>query len=156
VTVSFRTLITLSALCGSAVGFSGSSFADDPPEFEVRAGDAVEAVAGTRSSATFTVVPAPGRTIHKGAGLIVRLSSSSGGLKIPRKRLGRNDAADPQADAPRFEVPFTAESAGSYTIAADVRFWICGPRTCRPARGAAEMSVTVRANAAVDSTAKTP
>ena len=115
------------------------------PEFTLVPGDPVEAAGGAPASASLTVSPAPGYSLHKGAGVTVRLSvEPAQGLKLPRRRLSREDAADPRADAPRFDLPFVGESAGAYTLRADVRFWVCGARTCRPARGQAQIPVVIR------------
>ncbi len=115
------------------------------PEFTLVPGDPVDAAVGAQASASLTVSPAAGYSLHKGAGVTVRLSlEPAQGVKLPRRRLSRDDAADPRADAPRFDLPFVGEASGAYTLRADVRFWVCGKRTCRPARGQAQIPIVIR------------
>lgn len=92
------------------------------------------------ADASLTVVPAAGHEIHRGAGIIVRLAPPDG-VTLKKKRLQLADAADPRADAPRFDIAFTAPP-GSYTVAADVRFWLCAKKTCKPIRAKADVPIT--------------
>jgi hypothetical protein len=127
-------------LCAAPVAAEGVS-----PEFTLIPGDPVEAQLGAAASASLTISPAAGYSLHKGVGVTIRLSvEPAQGVKLPRRRLSRDDAADPRADAPRFDLPFSGEAAGAYTLRADVRFWVCGKRTCRPARGQVQIPFVIR------------
>jgi hypothetical protein len=53
-------------------------------------------------------------------------------IGVPRRRYARKDAADPAADAPRFDVRLKAKAAGDHAVTLDVHFWLCGKRVCRP------------------------
>lgn len=126
-----------------------TAHAADPPEYELKTGGAVEVVTGAKGSASLTIVPAAGRRVDTGAPVTLRLAvTPANGLELARKRFALADAADPRADAPRFDLPFTAAQAGSYQIVVDVRFWICAAKTCRPVREQATIDVTVTAPAA--------
>jgi hypothetical protein len=54
------------------------------------------------------------------------------GIAIKKKRLGRRDAVDPEADAPRFAVSVHGDAPGDHRLELHVRFWLCGSKTCRP------------------------
>jgi hypothetical protein len=69
--------------------------------------------------------------ISKDGGLVIDLMPETG-VSIRKRRLGRGDAADPEADAPRFAVPVHADAAGDHAIRVHVRFWVCGTHVCRP------------------------
>jgi hypothetical protein len=112
------------------------------PEYELKTGGAVEVATGARGSASLTIAPAAGRRIDGAAPLSVRLSAPKG-LKLERRRLSLADAADPRAEAPRFDLAFTAEQPGAYALTVEARFWICAKKTCRPVRDKVEIAVTV-------------
>src|SRR5262249_31094253 len=84
-----------------------------------------------------------GLSISKDAALTIDLAPE-GNLSLKRRRLGRSDAVDPDADAPRFAVPLRAEVAGDYVLKVKIRFWLCGSKACRPTE--AKRSFTVAAH----------
>jgi len=137
-------VLALLLAVGSA-GLAGlSARADDEPEYELRMSGPIDVDVGRRGSASLTVVPAAGKSIYRHAPITVRLSvEPKAGLKLLRRRFGRPDAADPRADAPRFDLLFDAEQPGSYELVATTRFWICGKRTCRPVHDTARVRVEV-------------
>jgi hypothetical protein len=67
------------------------------------------------------------------------------GLAVKRRRLGRGDAVDPDADAPRFSIAVHAAAPGDYTLKLHLRFWLCGKQTCRPIDARRSVAVTVAA-----------
>ena len=67
------------------------------------------------------------------------------GVALAKKRYARKDAADPAADAPRFDLKLHATAAGDHALEVDVRFWLCGAKVCRPVR--AHRTITVHATA---------
>ncbi len=142
--------MTARALCAVVVLLAASrAFADDPappPEYELRPGAAVTLAPGAKGAASLTIVPAAGHHVDPGAPVSVRLTiAPAAGVKLPRHRLSLADAADPRAEAPRFDLPLVAETAGAYQLTADVRFWICATRTCRPAHDTITIDITVAA-----------
>ena len=54
------------------------------------------------------------------------------GISLRKRRLGRGEAVDPEADAPRFAVPVRATEPGEHAVKIRVRFWVCGGKACRP------------------------
>ena len=123
-----------------AVAVALAAAAPDPG-YELRLPDAVDAAAGAAGAVSLTVAPSGGRTISTDGVLRVDLAAGDG-LALPRRRLLRRDAADPAADAPRFDLRFKAAAVGEHPLTVDVRFWLCGKRLCRPVH--ATRTVTVR------------
>ena len=76
--------------------------------------------------------------------VIVDLSPADG-LIVPKRRYQRADAADQQAEDPRFDLGFRADEAGDYRLGIELRFWICADRTCRPVREKRSVAVRVKA-----------
>ena len=112
-----------------------------PPTVELRAPEAIDVAAGATGMVSLTVVPPSGRSISSDGPVVVELGAGDG-VALPRRRYSRRDAADPAADAPRFDLRVRAVSAGEHPVAIAVRLWLCGTHTCRPVR--AERTVTVR------------
>ena len=136
-----RALVVLVALGSSAVALADAA---EAPEHELRTSGAVELAPGARGAASLTIVPAAGRRLAAEAPLSLRVSvSPASGLKLVRRRYGLADAADPRAEAPRFDLGIEAVAPGSYTVSVDARFWICMVRTCRAVRDRVEIPVTV-------------
>lgn len=143
-------LAGLAALAAPGVpgvpGVLGVARAEPPAEHELRTGGDLALAPGARGAASLTIVPAPNRRIDASAPLTVRLAvSPAKGVKLVRRRLTRDDAADPRAEAPRFDLEVQADpdASGPYTLTADVRFWVCGKKTCRPVRDRATLTIHV-------------
>jgi len=110
---------------------SGSAFAQREPGWEVRVPDRIEIAPGASGTLPIAIAVDRGLAISKDAALIIDLAPDPG-VAIKKRRLGRTDAADPEADAPRFAVPLRADAAGEYSVKLHVRFWLCGAKVCRP------------------------
>lgn len=91
----------------------------------------VEVVAGATAPLTIALAVDRGLTVSKDAAVIVDLAPDAG-LTVKKKRLGRGDAVDPEADAPRFAVNVRGDTPGDHAVRLHVRFWLCGTRSCRP------------------------
>lgn len=102
--------------------------ADDT--WEVRVDDSAEVSAGANAAVSLTIAGLGGRVVSKDGPVRVALASST--LKTPKVRYDRRNAADPAADSPRFDLKFSAAEAGDHELAVDIRFWLCGKRSCRP------------------------
>jgi hypothetical protein len=63
--------------------------------------------------------------------VIVDLAPEAG-VTVKKRRLGRGDAVDPEADAPRFAVGLRGDAPGDHVVRLHIRFWLCGTRSCRP------------------------
>jgi hypothetical protein len=118
--------------------------------WELRIPERVEVAIGTSGTLPITITLDRGRTISKDAGLTLDLAPE-GGVQIKKRRLGRTDAVDPEADAPRFAVPLRVDSTGDFTVKVHLRFWLCGTKVCRPIE--ARRSVTIAASPASADTA---
>jgi hypothetical protein len=101
------------------------------PGWEVRIPDRIEIGAGATGTLPIAIAVDRGLAISKDASLIIDLAPDAG-VAIKKRRLGRADAADPEADAPRFAVPVKADTAGDHAVKLHVRFWLCGAKVCRP------------------------
>src|SRR5262245_33494458 len=99
-------------------------------DWEVRVDEAADVTAGDNATVSLTIAGLGGRVVSKDGPVRVALASKT--LKTPRVRYERRQAADPAADAPRFDLKFSAPEAGDHELALDVRFWLCGKRSCRP------------------------
>ena len=73
------------------------------PGWEVRVPERVDAVAGEAGTLPIAIAVDRGLSVSRDAPVIVDLAGAGLGLK--KTRLGRADAVDPGADAPRFAVP---------------------------------------------------
>jgi hypothetical protein len=110
--------------------------------WELRIPERVELVAGASGTLPINVTIDRGRTISKDAGITIDLAPE-GGVTVKKRRLGRGDAVDPEADAPRFAVPVRAEAAGDFTVKVHVRFWLCGTKVCRPIEARRTVAIAV-------------
>jgi hypothetical protein len=99
-------------------------------DWEVRVDDSAEVTAGANAAVSLTIAGLGGRVVSKDGPVRVALKSAT--LKTPKVRYDRRNAADPAADAPRFDLRFSAAEAGDHELALDIRFWLCGKRACRP------------------------
>lgn len=99
--------------------------------WEVRIPERVEVTLGEPGTLPIAIAVDRGLVISKDAPVIVDVAAATG--VTPRKpRLGRADAVDPEADAPRFAVPLKATATGEHVVQIRLRMWLCGGRSCRP------------------------
>jgi hypothetical protein len=110
--------------------------------WELRVPDRVELAAGTSGSLPIAIVVDRGLAISKDAALVLDLAPE-GGVAVKRRRLGRADAVDPDADQPRFAIPLRAEAVGDFSVKLHLRFWLCAARTCRPIDARRMVAVSV-------------
>jgi hypothetical protein len=99
--------------------------------WDVRVAERVEVAVGATAPLTIAVAVDRGLTVSKDAAVIIDLAPDDG-LTVKKRRLGRGDAVDPDADAPRFAVPVRGDAAGDHAVRLHIRFWLCGARACRP------------------------
>ncbi len=115
------------------------------PGWEVRVPERVEVVLGEPAALAIAIAVDRGLTVSRDAPVIVDLAGAGLGLK--KTRLGRADAVDPGADAPRFAVALRPTAAGDFAVRVRIRLWLCGGRTCRPLDVRREAKVVVAAPA---------
>jgi hypothetical protein len=99
--------------------------------WEVRVPERVEVVLGEPGTLPIAIAVDRGFVISKDAPVIVDVVAPTG-VSTRRPRLGRPDAVDPEADAPRFAVPLKTTAAGEHVVKIRLRMWLCGGRSCRP------------------------
>jgi hypothetical protein len=123
-----------------------SATAHAAPSWEVRVPERVEIAPGAVATLPIAIAVDRGLTVSKDAPIIIDLAPDAGAT-IKRRRLGRGEAVDPGADAPRFTVPVKAEGLGDHAIGIRVRFWLCAAKTCRPidVKKVAQVTVTAAA-----------
>lgn len=132
-------IVVLAALVAAGARAEG-----DGEGWELRVADQLDVVVDTSTTLSLTIAGLDGRTVSRDGPIRVEVSSET--LKLPRLRYQRRQAADPAAEAPRFDLKVAAPAAGDHQLAIDVRFWLCAAKTCRPVR--TRRTVTVRAAAA--------
>ena len=112
------------------------------PGWELRVPERIEVAAGATAPLSIAIVVDRGLTVSKDAAVIVDLAPEDGAT-IKKRRLGRADAVDPDADAPHFTVQVRGENVGDHPVTVHVKFWLCGTRSCRPvdARKTAQIGV---------------
>lgn len=101
------------------------------PGWELRIPAQVAVEAGATAPLPIAIAVDRGLTVSKDAAVIIDLAPEDG-ASVKKKRLGRGDAVDPEADAPRFAVALRGDAPGEHALGLHVRFWLCGTRSCRP------------------------
>lgn len=101
------------------------------PGWEINVPEKVEVVKGGIASVPITIAVDRGLSVSKSGPVLIDLSADSG-LYIKKRRIGRPDAVDPEADVPRFVVPVRADQAGELVVRLRIRLWLCGAKVCRP------------------------
>jgi len=110
--------------------------------WELRVPERIELVAGAGGALPIAIVVERGQSVSKDAGIILDLAPDSA-IAVKKRRLGRTDAVDPDAGAPRFSVALRADTAGDYSVRLRVRFWVCGQKACRPAEARRNVAISV-------------
>lgn len=118
-------------MVAAVIGACTPADAQRAPGWDVRVAERVEIAAGQVAPLTIALAVDRGYTVSKDAQVIIDLAPDAG-LSVRKKRLGRGDAVDPEADAPRFAVNVRADAPGDHAMRIHVRFWLCGTRTCWP------------------------
>ena len=117
------------------------------PGWDVRVAERVEVASGQSAPLSVAIAVDRGLSVSRDAAVILDLAPDDG-ASVKKRRLGRSDAVDPDADAPRFVVPVRGDAPGDHPVRLHLRFWLCGARTCRP--------IDVRRTAVVSVAAQTP
>jgi hypothetical protein len=126
-----RTLaVVLLVLGAAAPPAPARAEAQREPGWEVRIPERLEVLAGETGVLPIAIAVDRGLAISKDAPVIVDLAAT--GVAIKKTRLGRADAVDPGADAPRFAVTVKPTAAGEHVVKVHLRLWLCGGKACRP------------------------
>jgi hypothetical protein len=113
-----------------ALALAAAPAAAQQPGWEIRVPERVEVILGEPAALPIAIAVDRGLTVSRDAPVIVDLAGTGVGLK--KTRLGRADAVDPGADAPRFAVALRPGGPGDFTVKVRIRLWVCGGRACRP------------------------
>jgi hypothetical protein len=97
----------------------------------VRVPERVEVAVGATGQLALAIAVDRGLVVSRDAPVIIDLAPEAG-ASLKKRRIGRGDAVDPGADAPRFVVNVKGDAAGEHGLRIRVRFWLCAARTCRP------------------------
>ena len=130
-----------------ALALGAPAAAQGDPGWDVRVAERVAVAAGATAPLSIAIAVDRGLTVSKDAAVILDLAPDPG-ASVKKRRLGRGDAVDPDADAPRFVVPVRGDAPGDHPVRLRLRFWLCGARTCRP--------IDVRRTATISVAAQTP
>ena len=136
---------TLAVLAALVLG--GPAAAQRDQGYDVRVAERVELAPGQVAPLTVTIAVDRGLTVSRDAPVILDVAPDAR-VTVKKRRLGRGDAVDPDADAPRFAVPVRGDAVGEYAVRIHLRFWLCRTRACRP--------VEVRRTATVAIAGETP
>ena len=115
--------------------------------WELTIPERLELAAGAGGALPIAIAVDRGLKISKDAAIIVDLAPDSA-ITVKRRRLGRTDAVDPDADAPRFSVALRADTPGDFALRVRLRFWLCGSKSCRPVEARRNVAISVTAPAA--------
>ena len=111
-----------------AIAFAARADAQPEPGWELHVPERIELPSGGTGTLSISIAVDRGQTISKDGGIVLDLAPEAG-VSVKRRRLGRPDAVDPDADEPRFAIPLRAEATGDFTIKLQcTRFWLCGTK----------------------------
>jgi hypothetical protein len=68
----------------------------------------------------------------------------SAGLKVDKTEWKREDAVDPKAENPSFQIPVTATAKGAQQVAVQMRFAICSDAWCVPQTRTVTVAIDVK------------
>lgn len=117
------------ALALALVAAPSAARAEDDA-YELVRGQVPAARAGQQATLSLSILPRAGHRLLKTGPVLVQLTGEN--LRTPVPLLEQKDAVDPQAEAPRWEIPITPSKAGPAALDAKVTFWICRAARCRP------------------------
>jgi hypothetical protein len=115
--------------------------------WEVRVPDKLEVTLGETATLPVAIAVDRGLVVSKDAPVIVDVAPATG-VSTRKPRLGRADAVDPDADAPRFAVALKTTAAGEHVVKIRVRMWLCGGRSCKPLDVRRQTTIVVSAQKA--------
>jgi hypothetical protein len=129
-------LVAIAALLTSTV-----ARADEDAGFELVRAASPPLRVRQSAALSLSIVPHAGHRLLPGGPVIVRLHGD--GLRPQHPVYQRDEAVDPRADVPRFELAVTAERAGPAHLLAQCTFYLCRGEQCRPIETSATFDLTV-------------
>jgi hypothetical protein len=144
-----------SALVVAALGLTcARAHAERQAGYKLEIPEHVDVVAGA-GTLPLAIVVDRGLTVSRDAAVIVDLAPDSA-VSIKKRRLGRADAVDPDADGPHFNVALHAETPGDFVLRVRVRAWVCGQKVCRPFDARRNVAISVAPAAPPPASPPTP
>jgi hypothetical protein len=113
--------------------------------WDIKIPERVEMTTTAGGTLPINIVVDRGMSLSKDASIVIDLAPEPG-VTVKRRRLGRTDAVDPEADAPRFSVPLRADNPGDFALRVRLRFWLCGQKVCKPVDAKRTVTVAVTAS----------
>ena len=99
---------------------------------------------GRRGKVVVDVVPLEkGIHVNRDFPLRYRVETSAG-LKVDKVEWKREDAVDPKAENPSFEIPVTAAARGPQQVSVQMRFAICSDAWCVPQTKTVTVAIDVK------------
>jgi hypothetical protein len=117
-------LLLFLLLAGPRAGSSSEA------SFEIIKSSAPTVRVGKRAEVSLSVLPRAGHRLLGSGPVLVRVHGDN--VVPARPLLRREDAVDPRAEAPRFELSFTPVQPGAERLFAECTFWLCREARCRP------------------------
>ncbi|MGE0867915.1 MAG: hypothetical protein AB7P03_05120 [Kofleriaceae bacterium] len=136
--VALALTVALAAMLGGE-----RAHAQRQPGWELRVPERLELAAGASGQLEMSIAVDRGLTVSKDGPVMIDLAPDPA-ITIKKHRLGRRDAVDPGADAPRFAIPMRVQPTGDYSLKLRVRFWLCGSKVCRPIDTQRTVTVSAR------------
>jgi hypothetical protein len=127
------------SVLGAAISAAGAPTQD--VGVELVASPAAAVAQGQRGAVSLTLLPRAGHRLLDDAPVIVSVSGD--GVTPARAIYHRDDAVDPRAEAPRFELAFRATRSGRAELRARCTFYVCRGERCRPVESEAVFAITV-------------
>jgi len=139
-----RTLAVLVLLAAAAAGRAAEPGDEAARSYRVTTEGSTAAVsAGGSGRIVISVEPLAKVHVDPRAPLKVTLTASDG-LRLGKEKLGHQDAVDPKAEMPRFEVPFVARAKGKQEARAKLDFFLCSDQWCVKQTREVAVAVDVR------------
>jgi hypothetical protein len=121
--------------------FSAPRARAEEADYELVRGPAPSLKSGQKVALSLSVVPRAGHRLLADGPLLVRLTGD--GVRPARALYQRDEAVDPRADVPRFELALTAERKGAAVLTAHCTFYLCKNARCRPVETTATWDLNI-------------
>ena len=113
----------------------------DEPGYELATQPPPPLKASQRARLSLTVIPRAGYRLLTDGPVLVRLTGEN--VTPEHALLRRDDAVDPRAEAPRFELPLRAGQPGPARLDARCTFYLCRAARCHPVEAGVAFALTV-------------
>jgi hypothetical protein len=126
--------------------FARVAAAEEDPGYELVRGPAPDLKVRQTAALSLSIVPHAGHRLLASGPVTVRLKGE--GVKLERPLYQREEAVDPRADVPRFELAVTGDKAGPARLEAHCTFYLCRGQkekeVCRPVETATTFALEVK------------